>query len=78
MAPAGTQNHGRTSVNTYGETATSERLLAITSDIQSFSLWINPSAARELANSRARDIERETRERQRAKAAREAKARRPR
>jgi hypothetical protein len=42
-------------------------------DTAANSLWINPSAARELANSRARDIERETRERRRAKAAREAK-----
>ena len=47
-------------------------------DTEGNSLWINPSAARELANSRARDIERETRERQRIKAAREQKPNRPR
>ena len=38
-------------------------------DTEGHSLWISPSASRELANSRNRDIERQARERQRAKEA---------
>jgi hypothetical protein len=40
-------------------------------DTEGHNLWISPSVSREMANSRSRDIEREARERQRAKEARE-------
>ena len=38
-------------------------------DVEGHNLWMNPSASREMINSRSRDMERETRERQRAKEA---------
>jgi hypothetical protein len=36
-------------------------------DTEGHNLWINPSASREIVASRSREIEREARERQRAK-----------
>jgi hypothetical protein len=38
-------------------------------DTEGHNLWISPSASREMANSRNRDIERQARERQRVKEA---------
>lgn len=38
-------------------------------DVEGHNLWMNPSASREMINSRSRDMEREARERQRAKEA---------
>jgi redox-sensitive bicupin YhaK (pirin superfamily) len=38
-------------------------------DVEGHNLWLNPSASREMTSSRTRDIEREARERQRAKEA---------
>ena len=38
-------------------------------DVEGHNLWVNPSASREMTNGRNREIERETRERQRAKEA---------
>jgi hypothetical protein len=45
------------------------------SDTEGHNMWINPSASREMTNSRSRDMEREMRDRQRAKEAKEAKQR---
>ena len=45
------------------------------SDTEGHNMWINPSASREMTNSRSRDMEREMRDRQRAKEAKEAKHR---
>ena len=38
-------------------------------DVEGHNLWINPSASREMAGGRSREIEREMRDRQRAKEA---------
>jgi redox-sensitive bicupin YhaK (pirin superfamily) len=38
-------------------------------DVEGHNLWMNPSASREMTNSRSRDLEREARDRQRAKEA---------
>lgn len=38
-------------------------------DVEGHNLWMNPSASREMTASRSRDIEREARDRQRAKEA---------
>lgn len=38
-------------------------------DVEGHNLWMNPSASREMINSRSRDMEREARDRQRAKEA---------
>jgi hypothetical protein len=38
-------------------------------DVEGHNLWVNPSASREMTNGRSREIEREARERQRAKEA---------
>jgi redox-sensitive bicupin YhaK (pirin superfamily) len=38
-------------------------------DVEGHNLWVNPSASREMTQSRSREIEREARERQRAKEA---------
>ena len=38
-------------------------------DVEGHNLWLNPSASREMTNGRSREIEREMRERQRAKEA---------
>jgi len=45
------------------------------SDTEGHNLWVNPSASREMTNSRSRDMEREMRDRQRAKDAKDAKSR---
>lgn len=42
-------------------------------DTEGHSLWISPSASREMANSRNRDLERQTRDRQRVKEAQDKK-----
>ena len=36
-------------------------------DVEGHNLWVNPSASREMTSGRSREIEREMRERQRAK-----------
>lgn len=38
-------------------------------DVEGHNLWMNPSASREMISSRSRDMEREARDRQRAKEA---------
>lgn len=38
-------------------------------DVEGHNLWMNPSASREMTNGRSREIEREMRDRQRAKEA---------
>ena len=38
-------------------------------DVEGHNLWMNPSASREMISSRSRDIERDARDRQRAKEA---------
>ena len=38
-------------------------------DVEGHNLWMNPSASREMTNSRSRDLEREARDRQRAQEA---------
>ncbi len=40
-------------------------------DVEGHNMWINPSASREMTSSRSRDYERQLRERQRAKEAKE-------
>jgi len=42
-------------------------------DVEGHNLWLNPSASREMTSSRSREIERELRDRQRAKEAKGAK-----
>ena len=42
-------------------------------DVEGHNLWVNPSASREMTSGRSREIEREMRDRQRAKEAKEAK-----
>lgn len=42
-------------------------------DVEGHNLWLNPSASREMTSGRSREIEREIRERQRAKEAKDAK-----
>ena len=44
-------------------------------DTEGHNLWVNPSASREMTNSRSRDMERDMRDRQRAKDAKDAKSR---
>ena len=41
-------------------------------DVEGHNLWMNPSASREMISSRSRDMEREARDRQRAKEAKDA------
>ena len=40
-------------------------------DVEGHNLWVNPSASREMTSGRSREIEREMRDRQRAKEAKE-------
>ena len=44
-------------------------------DVEGHNLWLNPSASREMTSGRSREIEREMRDRQRAKEAKEASKR---
>jgi hypothetical protein len=41
------------------------------SDVEGHNMWVNPSASREMTSSRSREIERQMRERQRAKEAKD-------
>jgi hypothetical protein len=41
------------------------------SDVEGHNMWINPSASREMASSRSREYERQLRDRQRAKEAKD-------
>jgi len=45
------------------------------SDVEGHNMWINPSASREMTSSRSRDYERQLRDRQRAKEAKDSKSR---
>ena len=44
-------------------------------DVEGHNLWMNPSASREMTSGRSREIEREMRDRQRAKEAKDASKR---
>jgi hypothetical protein len=44
-------------------------------DVEGHNMWINPSASREMTSSRSRDYERQLRDRQRAKEAKDGKNR---
>ncbi|MFN8621012.1 MAG: hypothetical protein U0869_09745 [Chloroflexota bacterium] len=43
------------------------------SDVEGHNMWINPSASREMTSSRSREYERQLRDRQRAKEAKDTK-----
>jgi hypothetical protein len=43
------------------------------SDVEGHNMWINPSASREMTSSRSREYERQLRDRQRAKEAKDNK-----